>query len=275
MELRKYMIGMLINNNLEIAIKASLEAGKAIMGVYDSVIEVEYKDDKSPLTLADKKSNDIINTHLKPTDIPIISEENKQIDYDERKKWETCWIVDPVDGTKEFIKRNGEFTVNIALVKKGAPLLGVIYGPAIKTIYFSDVAEKKAYKSVLDQHTTTIDDLLEKALELQPKQINPNPIQVVGSRSHMSQETLDYVEELKQTGKRVEIVSRGSSLKFCLVAEGNADVYPRYAPTMEWDTAAGQAICNAVGVEVISKETNKPLLYNKQNLLNPWFLVTK
>ena len=116
---------------------------------------------------------------------------------------------------------------------------------------------------------------MEKALELQPKQINPNPIQVVGSRSHMSQETLDYVEELKQTGKRVEIVSRGSSLKFCLVAEGNADVYPRYAPTMEWDTAAGQAICNAVGVEVISKETNKPLLYNKQNLLNPWFLVTK
>ena len=112
------MIGMLINNNLEIAIKASLEAGKAIMGVYDSVIEVEYKDDKSPLTLADKKSNDIINTHLKPTDIRIISEENKQIDYDERKKWETCWIVDPVDGTKEFIKRNGEFTVNIALVKK-------------------------------------------------------------------------------------------------------------------------------------------------------------
>ena len=275
MELRKYMIGMLINNNLEIAIKASLEAGKAIMGVYDSVIEVEYKDDKSPLTLADKKSNDIINTHLKPTDIPIISEENKQIDYDERKKWETCWIVDPVDGTKEFIKRNGEFTVNIALVKKGSPILGVIYVPAIRTIYFSDVLTKKAYKSVLVQHTTTIDDLLEKALELQPKQINPNPIQVVGSRSHMSQETLDFVDELKKNGNDVEIVSKGSSLKFCLVAEGNADVYPRYAPTMEWDTAAGQAICNAVGVEVISKETNKPLLYNKQNLLNPWFLVSK
>ncbi len=269
------MIGMLINNNLEIAIKASLEAGKAIMGVYDSVIEVEYKDDKSPLTLADKKSNDIINTHLKPTDIPIISEENKQIDYDERKKWETCWIVDPVDGTKEFIKRNGEFTVNIALVKKGSPILGVIYVPAIRTIYFSDVLTKKAYKSVLVQHTTTIDDLLEKALELQPKQINPNPIQVVGSRSHMSQETLDFVDELKKNGNDVEIVSKGSSLKFCLVAEGNADVYPRYAPTMEWDTAAGQAICNAVGVEVISKETNKPLLYNKQNLLNPWFLVSK
>lgn len=275
MELKKFMRGMLINNNLEIAVKASLVAGKAIMEVYDSVIEVEYKDDKSPLTLADKKANDIINTYLKPTNIPIISEENKQIDYDERKKWETCWIVDPVDGTKEFIKRNGEFTVNIALVKKGIPILGVIYVPAIKTIYFSDVVTKKSYRSVLDQHLTTLEEVLDKAIDLQPKPINSNPIQVVGSRSHMSQETLDFVEELKQTGKKVEIVSKGSSLKFCLVAEGNANVYPRYAPTMEWDTAAGHAICNAVGVKVISKETNKPLLYNKKNLLNPWFLVSQ
>ena len=269
------MIGMLINNNLQIAVKASLEAGKAIMEVYDSVIEVEYKDDKSPLTLADKKSNDIINTYLKPTDIPIISEENKQIDFDERKKWETCWIVDPVDGTKEFIKRNGEFTVNIALVKNGIPQLGVIYVPALKTIYFSDVLKKIACKSVLDRHDTILEEVLEKAEELKPKSINPNPIQVVGSRSHMSQETLDYVDELKKKGKEVEIVSKGSSLKFCLVAEGNADVYPRFAPTMEWDTAAGQAICNAVGISVISEESKQPLLYNKQNLLNPWFLVVK
>jgi 3'(2'), 5'-bisphosphate nucleotidase len=275
MESRKYMIGMLINNNLEIAVKASLEAGNAIMEVYDSIIEVHYKDDKSPLTLADKKSNDIINTYLNPTDIPIISEENKQIDFDERKKWETCWIVDPVDGTKEFIKRNGEFTVNIALVKNGIPQLGVIYVPALKTIYFSDVLKKIACKSVLDRHDTTLEEVLEKAEELKPKSINPNPIQVVGSRSHMSQETLDYVDELKKKGKEVEIVSKGSSLKFCLVAEGNADVYPRFAPTMEWDTAAGQAICNAVGISVISEETKQPLLYNKQNLLNPWFLVSK
>lgn len=263
-----------MSNHLNTAISASLEAGKAIMEVYNSVIQVEYKDDQSPLTLADKKSNDIINYFLKPTGIPIISEENKQIAFDIRKEWDTCWIVDPLDGTKEFIKRNGEFTVNIALVKKGVPFLGVIYVPAAKTLYFSDVSTKTAYKSVLDSHITPIEEVLEKAERLQPKSANSNPVQIVGSRSHMSQETLDYVDKLKQTGKEIEIVSKGSSLKFCLVAEGHADVYPRYAPTMEWDTAAGQAICNAVGVSVISKETNQPLLYNKENLLNPWFLVT-
>jgi 3'(2'), 5'-bisphosphate nucleotidase len=127
----------------------------------------------------------------------------------------------------------------------------------------------------LTTHETSVEGVVNKALPLKPKQGNSNLIQVVGSRSHMSQETLDFMEELKQTGKEVEIVSKGSSLKFCLVAEGNADVYPRYAPTMEWDTAAGQAICNAVGMQVISKETNQALLYNKENLLNPWFLVSK
>jgi 3'(2'), 5'-bisphosphate nucleotidase len=264
-----------MKHNLNIAIEASLKAGKIIMEVYNSVIEVEYKDDKSPLTEADKKANDIINTFLIPTEIPIISEENKQTDFSIRKNWTTCWVVDPVDGTKEFIKRNGEFTVNIALVKNGNPQLGVIYVPATKVIYYADVLNNKAYKAELKSHDTSIEDVFEKAIILQPKQGNSNPIQVVGSRSHMSQETLDFVEELKQNNTEVEIVSKGSSLKFCLVAEGNADVYPRYAPTMEWDTAAGQAICNAAGINVISKETNKPLLYNKKDLLNPWFLVSK
>ena len=127
----------------------------------------------------------------------------------------------------------------------------------------------------MDSHDSSIEDVINLAKKLQPKSLNANPFQVVGSRSHMSQETLDFVDTLKQSGKDVEVVSKGSSLKFCLVAEGNADVYPRFAPTMEWDTAAGQAICNAVGIDVISKETNKPLLYNKENLLNPWFLVSK
>ncbi|RLD25567.1 MAG: 3'(2'),5'-bisphosphate nucleotidase [Bacteroidetes bacterium] len=264
-----------INKNLQIAIKASLEAGQAIMQVYDTAFNVEYKDDKSPLTEADKRANEIISSYLLPTKIPIISEENKQIDYNIRKKWDTCWIVDPVDGTKEFIKRNGEFTVNIALVTNGKPNLGVIYVPANKALYFSDTKIKKAYKVKLDSHETTIEELLRKASLLKPKKSNSNPVQVVGSRSHMSQETLDFVENLKSQGNDVEIVSKGSSLKFCLVAEGNADVYPRFAPTMEWDTAAGQAICNAVGIDVISKLTNKSLLYNKKTLLNPWFLVSK
>ncbi len=270
------MIGMLqITKNLQTAIEASLKAGKVIMEVYDTAFNVELKDDKSPLTEADKKANDIINSFLLPTNIPIISEENKQTDFSTRKQWETCWIVDPVDGTKEFIKRNGEFTVNIALVTSGKPQSGVIYVPVVKTIYFADNVKGTAYKTVLDSHDVSVNEVIEKAIPLQPKNANSNPVQVVGSRSHMSQETLDFVEELKQSGKEVEIVSKGSSLKFCLVAEGNADVYPRFAPTMEWDTAAGQAICNAVGIDVISKETNKPLLYNKKNLLNPWFLVSK
>ena len=265
-----------INKSLEIAVKASLKAGDVIMKVYDSDnFNVELKGDDSPLTEADRKANDVINTFLIPTEIPIISEENKQTDFSIRKNWKKCWVVDPVDGTKEFIKRNGEFTVNIALVNNGKPELGVIYVPVTKTIYFSDVENKLAYKSELKSHHSSIEEIIENAIVLEPRDGNSLLVEVVGSRSHMSQETLDFVETLKEKGKEVAIVSKGSSLKFCLVAEGNADVYPRFAPTMEWDTAAGQAICNAVGIEVTSQATNKPLLYNKENLLNPWFLVSK
>ncbi|MGY0391262.1 3'(2'),5'-bisphosphate nucleotidase CysQ [Bizionia sp. KMM 8389] len=264
-----------MNKNLQIAIEASLAAGKVIMDVYDTAFSVEIKDDKSPLTEADKKANDVINSFLIPTETPIISEENKQTDYEVRKNWETCWVVDPVDGTKEFIKRNGEFTVNIALVTNGKPELGVIYVPAIKTLYYANVSENEAYKVSLESHETAIETVLELAKPIQPKNNESTNVEVVGSRSHMNQDTLDFVEDLKAQGKTVDIVSKGSSLKFCLVAEGNADVYPRYAPTMEWDTAAGHAICNAVGLHVISKETNKPLAYNKENLLNSYFLVRK
>jgi 3'(2'), 5'-bisphosphate nucleotidase len=266
---------MELNNYLKIAIKASLVAGKAIMEIYDTAFNVEIKDDKSPLTEADKKANEIINSFLTPTETPIISEENKQTEYSIRKVWDTCWVVDPVDGTKEFIKRNGEFTVNIALVTDGKPILGVIYVPATKVLYYSDVAKKEGFKAELNSHQTSIENILKIAKPLMPKRGTSNPIQIVGSRSHMSQETLDFMDSLKVKDTQVEVVSKGSSLKFCLIAEGNADVYPRFAPTMEWDTAAGQAICNAVGIEVISKETNKSLLYNKENLLNPWFLVSK
>lgn len=262
-----------MDNNLITAITASLKAGKAIMQVYDSVIEVVYKDDKSPLTQADKRSNDIINSYLQPTGIPIISEENKQLEYEFRRHWDTCWIVDPVDGTKEFIKRNGEFTVNIALTKAGKPQLGVIYVPAIKTLYYADVSSNCSYKSILDDHDDSLELVVERAKLIRPKLNSSSTVRVVGSRSHMNPETLDFIDQLKHEGNDVEIVSKGSSLKFCLVAEGEADVYPRFAPTMEWDTAAGQAICEAVGAQVISQETNEMLTYNKQNLLNPWFIV--
>ena len=268
------MSGIELNNNLETAIEASLKAGEVIMQVYETAFDVELKDDKSPLTEADKRANDVINSYLIDTEYPIISEENKQTAFDIRKNWTSCWVVDPVDGTKEFIKRNGEFTVNIALVINGKPELGVIYVPATKVLYVSDVSKKIAFKAELDSHDTNLKDVLAMLKPLQPKQ-STDKVEVVGSRSHMSKETLDFVEKLKASGKDVDIVSKGSSLKFCLVAEGNADIYPRFAPTMEWDTAAGQAICNAVGINVISKETNKPLLYNKENLLNPWFIVSK
>ena len=244
------------------------------MEVYESEdFGVEYKDDDSPLTRADKKCNDVINSYLKETGIPIISEENKQIDSVSRRDWDQCWIVDPLDGTKEFVKRNGEFTVNIALVQQGRPLLGVIYVPVSKELYLADVDKGMASKLTLDDHEI---DLAEQDFEtsrISPSEFDQKKIRVVGSRSHMNEATENFVQSMKKPGVEVDIVSKGSSLKFCLVAEGKADIYPRFAPTMEWDTAAGQAICEAVGLQVISKETDEPLLYNKENLLNPWFTV--
>ncbi|RUA11737.1 MAG: 3'(2'),5'-bisphosphate nucleotidase [Flavobacteriia bacterium] len=263
-----------MNKELELAIIASLEGGEAIMDIYKNDFNIEYKEDNSPLTLADQNCNDVINSYLIKTPIPIISEENKQLSYADRKDWETCWIVDPLDGTKEFVKRNGEFTVNIALVKKGKPVLGVIYVPDQKILYYADVDLKKAYKVQLDSHKEDLNQIKNKAIEIKPSPVNRNRIRLVGSRSHMNKETTDFIESLRKDYKEVEIVSKGSSLKFCMIAEGDADIYPRFAPTMEWDTAAGQAICEAVGLKVISQETNEPLLYNKENLLNPWFLVS-
>jgi len=259
-------------NLLEPAIIASLEAGKAIMDVYSSEFDVEIKSDDSPLTLADRNANTVINSFLIPLEIPIISEENKQIDFETRKTWNRCWIVDPVDGTKEFIKRNGEFTVNIALVEDGIPVLGVIYVPVSKTLYYTNVGLNKAYKVALNSHDTSFEEVL-----LNAKEINaiphPSKARIVGSRSHLNDDTKNFISEIEKN-EEVEIVSKGSSLKFCLVAEGKADIYPRYAPTMEWDTAAGHAICMAAGVSVIALPSKEPLIYNKENLLNPWFLVS-
>lgn len=264
-----------MTTELETAIKAALKAGNAIMQIYeqDDDLEIEDKADESPLTIADKKANDIINGFLEPTGIPIISEENKQISFKDRKDWTRCWIVDPLDGTKEFIKRNGEFTVNIALISEGKPVAGVIYAPAIDILYFGDVPQEKAYK-VQVKGESSLKELFKKAVVIQPSE-GGSSIKVVGSRSHMNTDTLEFVEKLKQDHAReVEIVSRGSSLKFCLVAEGTADIYPRYAPTMEWDTAAGQAICEAVGLKVVVRKTNQAIRYNRENLLNEHFLVS-
>ena len=258
---------------LSIAIIASVEAGEEIMKVYSNNIDVIFKEDESPLTLADKNANEIINKYLEKSKIPIISEENKILTYDERKNWDQCWIVDPLDGTKEFIKRNGEFTVNIALIEHSKPILGVIYAPAVKTLYFTSEDCLKSYKVLLKTNTLSIDDIFNNAIEIFPTQKNNNILRIVGSRSHLNEATKSYILKIEKNNK-TEIVSKGSSLKFCLIAEGGAEIYPRFAPTMEWDTAAGQAICEAVGVKVIDISTNEPLKYNKKNLLNPYFLVS-
>ncbi len=263
---------MRLKDIYKIAIIAAIEAGKEIMEIYDNEdFQVESKNDNSPLTIADKRANDIIIKHLVPTGIPIISEENKQLDFSERKAWEKCWIVDPLDGTKEFIKRNGEFTVNIALIENQKSIFGVIYVPASRELFYGDVVEGKSFKGILQEDNNFSEGFIQ---EIKPSS-GGQKIRVVGSRTHMSQETLDYIDELKRIyNKDIEVVSKGSSLKFCLVAEGKAEVYPRFAPTMEWDTAAGQAICEAVGLKVIDYDSQQPVRYNRENLLNNYFLVS-
>ena len=259
-----------MNKLIEIAIQASIKAGLEILKIYHQNFDVAYKNDNSPLTQADKNANDSIMSFLEETNIPIISEENKQVDFSERQKWRKCWIVDPLDGTKEFINKNGEFTVNIALIDNGTPQIGVIYVPVTKELYVGNVLENKSYKVTI---TTNFDinNVCIKENLIIPNTKNKD-IKVVGSRSHMNQATETFLNKLKAENDSVEVVSKGSSLKFCLVAEGKADIYPRFAPTMEWDTAAGQAICEAVNLQVISTETNKSLRYNKENLLNPYFI---
>lgn len=258
---------------LTTAINAAVAAGAVIMEVYNGDLEISYKADDSPLTIADRRANEVIMMHLKNTGIPVISEENKQIPYQDRKDWTVCWMVDPLDGTKEFIKRNGEFTVNIALIINGTPELGVIYTPATSDLYFAISAEKQAFKINLNGNSLSVEAMMQQASILQP-QVPDSYNRIVGSRSHMNDETLSFLETFKTTsGGSPEMVSVGSSLKFCLLSEGKADVYPRFAPTMEWDTAAGHAICKALDIKVYQENQQAELQYNKPNLLNPYFIA--
>jgi 3'(2'), 5'-bisphosphate nucleotidase len=246
---------------MDLAEKAAIQGGKEILDVYHSDnFEVEKKGDQSPLTLADRKAHLAIMEVLEASGIPVLSEEGKEIPYEERKNWKRLWIVDPLDGTKEFIKRNGEFTVNIALIDNGIPLLGVIYVPVKNELYSG--ASGMGARKVQNGESIAI-PIVQKARKYR----------AVGSRSHMSPETQDFLENLKKEHGEVEIVSMGSSLKICLVAEGTADVYPRFAPTMEWDTAAGHAIAKAAGKSLIDIKTNQEMVYNREDLLNNWFVV--
>lgn len=245
---------------LHIAINASELASKEILDVYHSNdFQAESKDDKSPLTLADKRAHTAIVSILKETGLPVLSEEGKKIPYEERKQWEYFWMVDPLDGTKEFLKRNGEFTVNIALIHNQRPILGVVAVPVSGDVFYA--AEGKAF---LKRNGQTI-----SLPKRKPVSLSQPGLRVVASRSHMSPETQDFINALKEPS----LVSKGSSLKFMLLAEGLADVYPRFAPTMEWDTAAAHAIVNAVGISVKQKDSEQELVYNKEDLLNAYFIA--
>jgi 3'(2'), 5'-bisphosphate nucleotidase len=255
--------------------KAVLKAGDEILNVYENEdFNIEFKEDDSPLTIADKRAHKIICQELESTQIPILSEESKAIPFEKRKNWETFWLVDPLDGTKEFIKRNGEFTVNIALIENQKPVFGIIYAPVLKKIYCG--YQNKAFLIDEPDFSVNEDELFtiiqQKSISLPIKNLK-NKYTVVASRSHLSDETKDFIEALKKEKGEIDIKSIGSSLKLCLIAEGSADVYPRFGPTMEWDIAAGHAIIEAAGAKLIQTDGKTPLNYNKENLLNPWFVA--
>ncbi|MFI3247576.1 MAG: 3'(2'),5'-bisphosphate nucleotidase CysQ [Rikenellaceae bacterium] len=261
-----------MKRELQIAVQAAILAGDKILEIYNdptSDFGIERKADNSPLTKADKAAHIKIVELLEPLQIPILSEEGRAIPYEERATWNKLWIVDPLDGTKEFIKRNGEFTVNIALVEDGDPVLGVIYIPVTRELYFAD-RELGTFKVNVKSGTTQ--ELEQSAIKL-PLKREHDSYRVVASRSHLSQETSDFIEQLRKTHPNIELVSKGSSLKICLIAEGAADVYPRYAPTMEWDTAAGDAILRATGKSLLRADNGEELKYNKEELLNPHFIT--
>ena len=261
-----------MKNLLNTAIIAALEASKAILDIYHSgAFDIEIKGDNSPLTKADTASHNVIMSYLETTGIPVLSEEGRDIPYQERKAWRQLWIVDPIDGTKEFIKRNGEFTVNIALIENKKPLIGVIFVPVTGELYFSS-KELGAFKVAVHLEDYDVEVLLSKGNKL-PLQREDKTFTIVASRSHMSPETESYVKEMRDKHGAVNLISKGSSLKLCMVAEGQADCYPRFAPTMEWDTAAGQAICEHAGFDVIDWKTKESMLYNREELLNNWFFV--
>jgi 3'(2'), 5'-bisphosphate nucleotidase len=253
------------------AIIASINGGLEILEVYAKDFSVELKADESPLTKADKNAHLAIEKVLLGTKLPILSEEGREIAFSERKNWERFWMVDPLDGTKEFVKRNGEFTVNVALIENGVSILGVIYVPVSKELYFA-AKGIGSFKANNVTEFTSLEELISDKNSL-PIKNDSDEVLIVASRSHLSKKTEDFINEQKLVYPNVNTLSKGSSLKLCMVAEGRAMYYPRYAPTMEWDTAAGQAICELAGFEVVQYGTDVPVVYNKENLLNPWFLV--
>lgn len=277
------------------AVDAALTAAGAILEVYARDFSVDYKDDRSPLTDADRAAHACILEALRATDIPILSEESEAAPYARRREWTTLWIVDPLDGTKEFVKRNGDFTVNIALVQRGAPVLGVVAVPAHARCYLG-LLGTGAWLAEGVQSPADVANAFDgfprmgpPFVPLAPGRRDRTTLRVVASRSHGAAATDAFIERLAQAGRPVERIARGSALKLCLVAAGEADIYPRLAPTMEWDIAAAQAVVEAAGGRVIVYDehaecafrergpaalfTADSLRYNREQLRNPPFVV--
>ena len=251
-------------NLLNSTIQISNTAGNKIIEIYNKSadsLKIQYKEDSSPLTIADKESNNIIINSLKnlTPDIPILSEEEKEVKFNKRKKWDVFWLIDPLDGTKEFIKKNGEFTVNIALIKNGSPIMGVVYAPVLDKTWYGMI-----------NHGSYLIRNNKKHKKIAVSKPGDETTLVVSSRSHSNNSKLEKF--LKQF-KKYELIKMGSSIKMCLVADGSAHLYPRFGPTMEWDTGAAHAIVKYAGGNIYNIDTNKELLYNKKNLLNPGFIV--
>ncbi len=270
-----------MEQRLQTAIKAAVEAGKAIMQVYKSDdFGVEAKADSSPLTLADKAAHDIIEGYLLKTNIPILSEEGMHEKYETRKHWDQLWIVDPLDGTKEFVKKTGEFTINIALIQNNYPVAGVVFVPVTGELFYAS-ADKGSFKVALHKDWLNQNDInIVNAQKLplanqQKESLKPNKkLRIVASVSHRSKETNQFIQQLEEKYGQADVVAVGSSIKLCKIAEGSADIYPRLGPTMEWDIAAGQAIAECAGAYVIDWNTQSRLKYNRHELLNNWFVVS-
>lgn len=262
--------GELIGKALQIAFRA----GKAIMDIYTLPFEVELKSDNSPLTIADKTAHSIITEGLSDTGIPVLSEEGVQISYEIRKTWTRFWLVDPLDGTKEFIKKNGDFTVNIALIINQKPVFGVVYAPVPDLMYWG--SESGSFRLNVRQYNESDFEKnysIEPLAERLPCISKTKGYLVLGSSSHMNIETESFIADLKRSHPELSFISRGSSLKFCTLAEGGADIYPRFGPTMEWDTGAGHAVARFAGCSVNQVENGLPVEYNKPSLLNPYFIA--
>jgi 3'(2'), 5'-bisphosphate nucleotidase len=254
------------------AIAAALAAGRTILRIYEEDFQVENKADNSPVTLADLEAQKVIFPFLNASRLPVISEEAELPAFEVRKSWERFWLVDPLDGTKEFIHRNGEFTVNIALIRHGKPEMGIVLSPATDELYAGWVGQGIWHVTSASRHEfLKMEDLAGFRLPIDVPVARPYTVAV--SRSHSDADTESYLLRLRKEKGTLQVLPAGSSMKFCLVAAGKADEYPRFGPTREWDTAAGHAVMLAAGKDVLHMTAGTTLSYNQHDLRHGAFLA--